>query len=73
MSIVSTSAHTESPSEEQGDVVVHDRRVTVDGITAQYLEAGTGPTLLLLHGHEQDQMLGPAELKPCCSGAPFSR
>jgi 2-hydroxy-6-oxonona-2,4-dienedioate hydrolase len=53
MSIVSTSAHTESPSEEQGDVVVHDRRVTVDGITAQYLEGGTGPTLLLLHGHEQ--------------------
>jgi hypothetical protein len=42
MSIVSTSAHTESPSEEQGDVVVHDRRVTVDGITAQYLEAAPG-------------------------------
>jgi pimeloyl-ACP methyl ester carboxylesterase len=49
MSVIWTSAHTASPPE----VVVHDRRVTVDGITAQYLEAGTGPTLLLLHGHEQ--------------------
>ena len=35
------------------EVVVHDRRVVVDGITTQYLEAGTGSPLLLLHGHEQ--------------------
>lgn len=33
--------------------VVHDRRVMVDGVRLQYLEAGSGPPLLLLHGHEQ--------------------
>lgn len=38
---------------ESGGLVVHDRRVMVDGITTQYLEAGTGPPVLLLHGHEQ--------------------
>jgi 2-hydroxy-6-oxonona-2,4-dienedioate hydrolase len=39
---------------ENGDaIIVHDRRVVVDGITTQYLEAGTGSPLLLLHGHEQ--------------------
>jgi pimeloyl-ACP methyl ester carboxylesterase len=27
--------------------------VTVDGVRMQYLEAGSGPPLLLLHGHEQ--------------------
>jgi pimeloyl-ACP methyl ester carboxylesterase len=32
---------------------VHDRRITVDGVETQYLEAGAGPPLLLLHGHEQ--------------------
>ena len=53
MSAVSIPTHTGSTSERQGPIVVHDRRVTVDGITAQYLEAGSGPTLLLLHGHEQ--------------------
>ena len=53
MSAVSIPTHTGSTFELQGPIVVHDRRVTVDGITAQYLEAGTGPTLLLLHGHEQ--------------------
>ena len=53
MSVVSASAHTVSLAEEPDGVVVHDRRVTVDGIITQYLEAGTGPTLLLLHGHEQ--------------------
>lgn len=31
-----------------------DRRVVVDGVNTQYLEAGTGPVLVLLHGHEQD-------------------
>jgi len=52
MSTVSTSAQPASMPGQQRAVVVHDRRVTVDGISAQYLEAGTGPTLLLLHGHE---------------------
>jgi pimeloyl-ACP methyl ester carboxylesterase len=37
----------------QGELVVHDRRVTVDGMHTQYLEAGVGPPLLLVHGHEQ--------------------
>ena len=32
---------------------LHDRRITVDGVETQYLEAGAGPLLLLLHGHEQ--------------------
>jgi pimeloyl-ACP methyl ester carboxylesterase len=32
---------------------MHDRRVMVDGVSTQYLEAGTGPPVLLLHGHEQ--------------------
>ncbi len=36
-----------------GGLVVHDRRVTVGGMHSQYLEAGSGPPLLLLHGHEQ--------------------
>lgn len=52
MSVISTPAQPESTAQWPSDVVVNDRRVTVDGITAQYLEAGTGPTLLLLHGHE---------------------
>ena len=53
MSVISTPAQPESTAQRPSGVVVHDRRVTVDGITTQYLEAGTGPTLLLLHGHEQ--------------------
>ena len=32
---------------------IHDRRIIVDGLDTQYLEAGDGPVLLLLHGHEQ--------------------
>ena len=43
MSVTSTSAQPESTSHGRGGVVVHDRRVAVDGITTQYLEAGTGP------------------------------
>ncbi|PZS38237.1 MAG: alpha/beta hydrolase [Pseudonocardiales bacterium] len=35
------------------EFAVRDRRVTVDGISTQYLEAGAGPPLLLLHGYEQ--------------------
>ena len=46
---------TSAPSQPQGpgETVLHDRRITVDGVETQYLEAGTGPLLLLLHGHEQ--------------------
>jgi pimeloyl-ACP methyl ester carboxylesterase len=53
VSAVSLPTHTGSTSDLQSPIVVHDRRVTVDGITTQYLEAGSGSTLLLLHGHEQ--------------------
>jgi len=44
-----------APSQPQapGETVLHDRRITVDGVETQYLEAGAGPPLLLLHGHEQ--------------------
>ena len=47
--------HACDPSRSQAleETVVHDRRVTVDGVETQYLEAGAGPPLLLLHGHEQ--------------------
>jgi pimeloyl-ACP methyl ester carboxylesterase len=46
---------TSAPSQPQarGETVLHDRRITVDGVETQYLEAGAGPPLLLLHGHEQ--------------------
>jgi pimeloyl-ACP methyl ester carboxylesterase len=37
----------------QHDIAVHDRRVNVGGINTQYLEAGTGRPMLLVHGHEQ--------------------
>src|SRR5919112_912749 len=53
MSAVSIPTDTGPAPDLQSPVVVHDRRVTVDGITTQYLEAGSGSTLLLLHGHEQ--------------------
>jgi hypothetical protein len=33
---------------------VVDRRVVVDGIDTQYLEAGCGPVLVLLHRHKQN-------------------
>ena len=46
---------TSAPSQPQarGETVLHDRRITVDGVETHYLEAGAGPPLLLLHGHEQ--------------------
>jgi pimeloyl-ACP methyl ester carboxylesterase len=40
-------------NEGRDQITVHDRRVVVDGIETQYLEAGEGSPLLLLHGHEQ--------------------
>jgi hypothetical protein len=45
----SALSHPQAP----GETVLHDRRITVDGVDTQYLEAGAGPLLLLLHGHEQ--------------------
>jgi pimeloyl-ACP methyl ester carboxylesterase len=53
MSVPARPAATEREQRDPVDVVVHDRHVVVDGLHTQYLEAGTGPTLLLLHGHEQ--------------------
>ena len=53
MSHVSTSVDAERPHRTSGSFALHDRRITVAGATAQYLEAGSGPPLLLLHGHEQ--------------------
>ncbi|MEO7194023.1 MAG: alpha/beta fold hydrolase [Pseudonocardiaceae bacterium] len=38
---------------DQREFAVRDRRVSVEGISTQYLEAGAGPPLLLLHGYEQ--------------------
>jgi len=43
----------ENQGEDQGESLVSDRRVLVDGVDLQYLEAGSGPPLLLVHGHEQ--------------------
>jgi pimeloyl-ACP methyl ester carboxylesterase len=34
-------------------VVVHERYAVVGGLQTQYLEAGAGPVLVLVHGHEQ--------------------
>jgi pimeloyl-ACP methyl ester carboxylesterase len=42
------------PHPRQDARALKDRRVTVDGMNTQYLEAGTGPVLLLVHGHEQN-------------------
>jgi hypothetical protein len=53
MSVTSTASSISPQLQDRGEVVVHDRRVTVDGMDTQYLEAGVGPVLLLLHGHEQ--------------------
>jgi pimeloyl-ACP methyl ester carboxylesterase len=38
---------------QRDQLEVHDRRLDVNGTATQYLEAGSGPPLLLLHGHEQ--------------------
>jgi pimeloyl-ACP methyl ester carboxylesterase len=53
MSVSSRSVPSELVSESQGESLVSDRRVRVDGVDLQYLEAGSGPPLLLVHGHEQ--------------------
>jgi pimeloyl-ACP methyl ester carboxylesterase len=38
----------------QADAAVRERRVLVAGVDTRYLEAGSGPVLVLLHGHEQN-------------------
>jgi len=53
MSVPSRSVPCTPQGREQHEYAVADHRVIVDGINIQYLEAGTGPPLLLLHGHEQ--------------------
>ena len=53
MSVISTASPVPPHPQDQGEDTVHDRRVVVDGVNLQYLEAGSGPPLLLLHGHEQ--------------------
>ena len=56
MSVISRpvpSTPTTRAAPEPGRMVMHDRRVVVDGVSTQYLEAGAGPPVLLLHGHEQ--------------------
>ena len=53
MSVISTASSVPPEHQDQGGLAVHDRRVLVDGMDTQYLEAGAGPPLLLLHGHEQ--------------------
>ena len=53
MSVTSTASSVRPHPQDQDELAVHDRRVSVDGMHTQYLEAGVGPVLLLLHGHEQ--------------------
>ena len=53
MSHVPTSVEIDHPRRDPGAFALHDRRITVAGATTQYLEAGSGPPLLLVHGHEQ--------------------
>ncbi len=53
MSVILRSVPLELPDRGQHEFAVRDRRVTVDGISTQYLEAGAGAPLLLLHGYEQ--------------------
>ena len=53
MSVSSRSVPSELVREDHGESLISDHRVWVDGVNLQYLEAGSGPPLLLLHGHEQ--------------------
>jgi 4,5:9,10-diseco-3-hydroxy-5,9,17-trioxoandrosta-1(10),2-diene-4-oate hydrolase len=53
MSVILRSVPLELQHRDQHEFAVRDRRVIVDGINTQYLEAGAGSPLLLLHGYEQ--------------------
>jgi 4,5:9,10-diseco-3-hydroxy-5,9,17-trioxoandrosta-1(10),2-diene-4-oate hydrolase len=53
MPVVSMPAFTTPEPQGQREFAIQDRRVSVNGMNTQYLEAGAGPPLLLLHGHEQ--------------------
>jgi len=53
MSVILRSVPVELQPQDQREFAVRNRRVTVDGMSTQYLEAGAGPPLLLLHGYEQ--------------------
>ena len=53
MSVSSRSVPSELVREDHGESLISDHRVWVDGVNLQYLEAGSGPPLLLVHGHEQ--------------------
>jgi len=53
MSVIVRSVPFGLRRRDQREFTVRDRRVTVDGLSTQYLEAGAGPPLLLLHGYEQ--------------------
>ena len=53
MSVMSPASAAPDDVQDQSEDIVCDRRVTVNGTETQYVEAGAGPPLLLLHGHEQ--------------------
>ena len=53
MSVMSPASAAPYHVQDQSEDIVCDRRVTVNGTETQYVEAGAGPPLLLLHGHEQ--------------------
>ena len=53
MSVISRPVPPAPQPPAKREIALHDRRVNVHGMKTQYLEAGTGPPVLLLHGHEQ--------------------